>query len=108
MRFQRIGGLFQSKFLSEPLLLSNEKKVRILNVLDECSPKVLLCFAATSIKGRKLVKVLKELIKTQPPYLGDLFKQSKNKYKNKEVKYLKIFWESSPKTLKVSKNLTQE
>lgn len=57
-------------FLSD-VLLSDERKVRILNVLDECSRKVLLCFAATSIKSRKLVKLLKELIvqKGKPAYL---------------------------------------
>lgn len=57
-------------FLSD-VLLSNEKKVRILNVLDECSRKVLLAFAATSIKSRKLVKFLQELIiqKGKPAYI---------------------------------------
>lgn len=54
------------EFLSD-VLLSDEHKaaaaaVRILNVLDECSRKVLLSFAATSIKVRKLVKLLQELI----------------------------------------------
>lgn len=45
--------------------------VRILNVLDECSRKVLLSFAATSIKARKLVKLLQELItqKGKPAYI---------------------------------------
>lgn len=57
-------------FLSD-VLLSDERKVRILNVLDECSRKVLLCFAATSIKSRKLVKLLQELIaqKGKPAYI---------------------------------------
>lgn len=57
-------------FLSD-VLLSDERKVRILNVLDECSRKVLLCFAATSIKARKLVKLLQELIvqKGKPAYV---------------------------------------
>ena len=67
---QQINQGWSMDFLSD-VLLSNEKKVRILNVLDECSRKVLLCFAATSIKGRKLVKLLKELIdqKGKPAYL---------------------------------------
>ena len=53
------------------LLLSNERKVRVLNVLDECSRKVLLSFAATNIKARKLVKLLQELItqKGKPAYI---------------------------------------
>lgn len=57
-------------FLSDALL-SNERKVMILNVLDECSRKVLLSFAATSIKVRKLLKLLHELItqKGKPAYI---------------------------------------
>lgn len=56
-------------FLSD-VLLSDEKKVRVLNILDECSRKVLLCFAATSIKARKLIKLLEELVlqKGKPAY----------------------------------------
>jgi putative transposase len=48
-------------FLSD-VLLSEDKKVRVLNVLDECSRKALLCFAAKSISGRKLVGLLEELV----------------------------------------------
>lgn len=48
-------------FLSD-VLLGDERKVRVLNVLDECSRKVFLSFAATSIKARKFVKLLQELI----------------------------------------------
>lgn len=57
-------------FLSD-VLLSNERKVRVLNVLDECSRKVLLSFADTNIKARKLVKLLQELItqKGKPAYI---------------------------------------
>lgn len=57
-------------FLSD-VLLSDEHKVRVLNVLDECSRKALLCFAATSIKARKLVKLLQKLIeqKGKPAYI---------------------------------------
>ncbi|MFN8346894.1 MAG: DDE-type integrase/transposase/recombinase [Spirosomataceae bacterium] len=57
-------------FLSD-VLLSDERKVRVLNVLDECSRKVLLSFAAPSIKARKLVKLLQELItqKGKPDYI---------------------------------------
>jgi putative transposase len=57
-------------FLSD-ILLSDERKVRLLNVLDGCSRKVLLSFAASSINARKLVKLLKELIvqKGKPAYL---------------------------------------
>lgn len=38
--------------------------------MDECSRKVLLCFAATNIKAQKLTKLLKELIiqKGKPAY----------------------------------------
>lgn len=57
-------------FLSD-VLVSHERKVRILNILDECSRKVLLCFAATSISGRKLVKLLQNVIAQQgnPAYI---------------------------------------
>lgn len=57
-------------FLSD-VLLSDDKKVRVLNVLDECSRKVFLCFAATSISGRKLVKLLEDLLnqKDKPAYI---------------------------------------
>lgn len=57
-------------FLSD-ILLSDERKVKILSVLDECSSMVLLSFAATSIKARKLVKLLQELInqKGKPAYI---------------------------------------
>lgn len=67
---EQINQGWSMDFLSD-VLLSNEKKVRILNVLDECSRKVLLAFAATSIKSRKLVKLLQELIiqKGKPAYL---------------------------------------
>lgn len=42
----------------------------MLNVLDECSRKVLLFFDATSIKTRKLTKLLEELVlqKSKPAY----------------------------------------
>ncbi|MFN8344358.1 MAG: hypothetical protein U0X91_05120 [Spirosomataceae bacterium] len=57
--------------LLSDVLLSDERKVRVLNVLDECSRKVLLSFAAPSIKARKLVKLLQELItqKGKPDYI---------------------------------------
>ena len=58
------------------MLLSDDHKVvavavSILNVLDECSRKALLSFAATSIKARKFVKLLQELIiqKGKPAYI---------------------------------------
>lgn len=44
------------------VLVSHEHKVRILNILDECSRKVLLYFAVTSISARKLVKLLQNVI----------------------------------------------
>lgn len=57
-------------FLSD-VLLSNKRKVRVLNILDECSRKVLLSFAATSIETRKLVKILQDLRaqKGKPAYI---------------------------------------
>lgn len=67
---EQINQGWSMDFLSD-VLLSDERKVRILNVLDECSRKVLLSFAATSIKARKLVKLLQELIaqKGKPAYI---------------------------------------
>lgn len=67
---EQINQGWSMDFLSD-ILLSDERKVRVLNVLDECSRKVLLCFAATSIKARKLVKLLQELIeqKGKPAYI---------------------------------------
>jgi putative transposase len=62
-------------FLSDTLV-SNEKKVRVLNVLDECSRMVLLSFAAKSISAKKLataaaVNLLDELVKEKgkPSYV---------------------------------------
>jgi putative transposase len=67
---EKINQGWSMDFLSD-VLLSDEKKVRVLNVLDECSRKVLLCFAATSISGRKLVKLLEDLLnqKGKPAYI---------------------------------------
>lgn len=67
---EKINQGWSMDFLSD-VLLSDEKKVRVLNILDECSRKVLLCFAAKSLKARKLVKLLKELItqKGKPEYV---------------------------------------
>lgn len=67
---EKINQGWSMDFLSD-VLLSGEHKVRILNVLDECSRKVLLSFAAISIKARKLVKLLQELItqKGKPAYI---------------------------------------
>ena len=58
---EKINQCWSMDFLSDALL-SDERKVRVLNVMNECSRKVLLCFAATNIKARKLIKLLKELI----------------------------------------------
>lgn len=58
---EQINRGWSMDFLSD-VLLGDERKVRVLNVLDECSRKVLLSFAATSIKARKLVGLLNELI----------------------------------------------
>ena len=67
---EQINQGWSMDFLSD-VLLSDERKVRVLNVLDECSRKVLLSFAAPSIKARKLVKLLQELItqKGKPDYI---------------------------------------
>lgn len=45
---EQINKGWSMDFLSD-VLMSDERKVRILNVLDECSRKVLLSFAATSV-----------------------------------------------------------
>lgn len=67
---EKINQGWSLDFLSD-VLLSDEHKVRILNILDECSRKVLLCFAETNISGRKLVKLLQEVIaqKGKPAYI---------------------------------------
>lgn len=67
---EKINQGWSMDFLSD-VLLSDEKKVRVLNILDECSRKVLLCFASKSLKARKLVELLKELIaqKGKPEYV---------------------------------------
>lgn len=66
---EKINQGWSVDFLSD-VLLSDEQKVRVLNVMDECSRKELLYFAATNIKARKLTKLLKELIiqKGKPAY----------------------------------------
>jgi putative transposase len=48
-------------FLSEAIL-SNNNSVRVLNVLDECSRKVLISLARPVFKAKNLVEVLTELI----------------------------------------------
>jgi len=58
---QQINQVWSMDFLSD-VLLSNEKKVRILNVLDECFRKELLCFAAASIKGWCLDFLLDDVV----------------------------------------------
>lgn len=67
---KQINEGWSMDFLSDTLV-SDEKKVRVLNVLDECSRMVLLSFAAKSISAKKLVQLLKELVKEKgkPAYL---------------------------------------
>lgn len=48
-------------FLSD-VLLSDEKKVWVLNVVDECSRKVLLSFAATSLEWHSEKRMFKPQI----------------------------------------------
>ena len=64
---EQINEGWSMDFLSDTLV-SDEKKVRVLNVLDECSRMVLLSFAAKSISAKKLaaaavVNLLGELVK---------------------------------------------
>jgi putative transposase len=67
---EQINEGWSMDFLSDTLL-SDEKKVRVLNVLDECSRMVLLSFAAKSISAKKLVSLLDELVKEKgkPSYV---------------------------------------
>lgn len=67
---EQINQGWSMDFLSD-ILVSDEKKVRVLNVLDESSRKVLLAFAAKNIPAKKLVALLKELVKEKgkPAYL---------------------------------------
>jgi putative transposase len=67
---EQINEGWSMDFLSDTLV-SDEKKVRVLNVLDECSRMVLLSFAAKSISAKKLVSLLDELIKEKgkPAYV---------------------------------------
>jgi putative transposase len=66
---EQINKGWSMDFLSD-VLKGDQARVRILNVIDECSRKVLLSYASKSIKARKLVKLLEELIaqKGQPAY----------------------------------------
>lgn len=66
----KINQGWSMDFLSD-VLLSDDKKVRILNVLDECSRKALLAFASKSISAKKLVNLLEELVeqKGKPAYI---------------------------------------
>lgn len=67
---EQINQGWSMDFLSD-VLLSDDKKVRVLNVLDECSRKVLLAFASKSISAKKLVSLLEELVdqKGKPAYM---------------------------------------
>jgi putative transposase len=67
---EQINQGWSMDFLSDTLL-SDEKKVRVLNVIDECSRKVLIAFAAKNISAKKLVMLLEELVedKGKPAYL---------------------------------------
>jgi putative transposase len=57
-------------FLSDSMS-HNQGKVRILNILDECSRKALFSLAQKHFTGRKLVKILTTLIKQngKPRYI---------------------------------------
>jgi putative transposase len=66
---EQINQGWSMDFLSDTLL-SDEKKVRVLNVIDECSRKALIAFAAKNISAKKLVMLLDELVedKGKPAY----------------------------------------
>ena len=70
---QQINQGWSMDFLSD-VFSGNKQMVRILNIMDECSRKVLLSLAGKSISAAKVAKLLKELISTygKPAYLrGD-------------------------------------
>jgi len=66
---EQINQGWSMDFLSD-VLIGDDKKVRILNILDECSRKVLLAYAAKNISAKTLVKLLQALIqdKGKPAY----------------------------------------
>ncbi len=67
---KQINQGWSMDFLSD-VLEGEKKKVRILNILDEGSRKVLMTWGQYSISAKKLVDVLNELIQTHgvPSYL---------------------------------------
>ena len=67
---ERINEGWSMDFLSDTLV-SDEKKVRVLNVLDECTRMVLLSFVTKSISAQKFVSLLDELVteKGNPSYV---------------------------------------
>lgn len=67
---EQINQGWSMDFLSD-VLVGDDKKVRVLNILDECSRKVLLAYAAKNISAKSLVRLLEELIqdKGKPAYL---------------------------------------
>lgn len=67
---ERINQGWSIDFLSDTLV-GDEKKVRVLNVLDECSRMVLLSFASKQVPAKKLVALLGELVKDKgsPAYI---------------------------------------
>lgn len=69
MLAEQINKTWSMDFLSD-VLKGDEARVRILNVMDECSRKLLLSYASKSIKARKQVKLLEELVaqKVIPAY----------------------------------------
>jgi putative transposase len=67
---KRINEGWSMDFLSDSMS-HNQGKVRILNILDECSRKALFSLAQKHFTGRKLVKILASLIKQngKPSYV---------------------------------------
>jgi putative transposase len=67
---KQINQGWSMDFLSD-VLEGEKKKVRILNILDECSRKALITWGQYSISAKKLVGVLNELIQIHgiPSYL---------------------------------------
>lgn len=67
---KKINEGWSMDFISD-VLEGEKKKVRILNVLDECSRKVLITWGQYNISAKKLVNVLTNLIETygKPSYL---------------------------------------
>ena len=68
---KRINEGWAMDFVSDWVVGPNEKSVRIINIMDECSRKALWTEAHQSISAKKLIEVLDQVVawRSAPAYI---------------------------------------